>query len=418
MTPISLIGMGLTYHDLTATHLDIIRKADVLVGAKRHLDYFNLPSIQKIEIGKDLQRIINEIKILMNNKTVVILASGDPLFYGIGSMVIRSIGAEKIRVYPNITTVAAAFSRIKESWHDAGVVSLHGRSDENSLLDMLNSKEKIAVFTDPIKNPSWIASLLMSHQIADMDMCVMEHLGFESERIGWYPLQDVASMSFMTPNIVILKRHEMGIGKKEKSDSKLPIYIGMPEESFDHEKGLITKSEIRAVSISKLCLDRTDYVLWDLGAGSGSISIESAILLKNGQIFAVEKNPERICHIENNKRKFGIHNLEIIHAKLPEGMKGIPIPDRIFIGGGGRELKDILGVAMTYLKPGGVIVVNTVLLQNMNTSFNELKSGGFVTDLVQIQVSRCHEMPWGDRLESHNPVWIITGQKPTEVHRE
>ena len=187
-----------------------------------------------------------------------------------------------------------------------------------------------------------------------------------------------------------------------------PPYLGMPDNYYDHQQGLITKSEIRAITISKLRLLK-DHVLWDLGAGSGSISIEASLLVPAGKVFALEKIPERIQQIEINKSRFGVKNLEVVHAVLPEGLEGLPRPDRIFIGGGGRDLAKIINAAVTFLKPDGLVVVNTVLMQNIQTASETLKALDFKISQVQVQISRSRSMPWGDRLEAQNPVWIISG---------
>jgi precorrin-6Y C5,15-methyltransferase (decarboxylating) len=182
----------------------------------------------------------------------------------------------------------------------------------------------------------------------------------------------------------------------------------MPENYYHHQQGLITKSEIRAITLSKLRLLR-DHILWDLGAGSGSVSIEASLLVPAGKIFALEKKPERIEQIEINKNRFGVTNIEIVHAVLPDGLERLPRPDRIFIGGGGRDLANIINAAVPFLKPDGLVVVNTVLVQNIYTATEALKALDFKTTCVQVQIGRSRDMPWGERLDAQNPVWIISG---------
>jgi len=128
----------------------------------------------------------------------------------------------------------------------------------------------------------------------------------------------------------------------------------------------------------------------------------------------LKKKPERIEQIEINKNRFGVTNLEIVHAVLPDGLERLPQPDRIFIGGGGRDLQKIINVAVSFLKPGGLVVVNTVLMQNIQTATETLRARDFKPSIVQVQISRSQDMPWGDRLEAQNPVWIITGSRHSE----
>ncbi len=205
------------------------------------------------------------------------------------------------------------------------------------------------------------------------------------------------------PTWLILKR-----GSEDLKWMK-PLHLGLPDNYYHHQQGLITKSEIRAITLSKLRLLK-DHVLWDLGAGSGSISHRSFPARSVGQgHLPLKKNPERIQQIEINKSRFGVKNLEIVQAVLPEGLEGLPQPDRIFIGGGGRDLKKIINAAVTFLKPDGLVVVNTVLMQNIQTASETLQALDFKTSKVQVQISRSQDMPWGDRLEAQNPVWIISG---------
>jgi precorrin-6Y C5,15-methyltransferase (decarboxylating) len=160
------------------------------------------------------------------------------------------------------------------------------------------------------------------------------------------------------------------------------------------------------------------HVLWDLGAGSGSISIEASLLVPHGRIVSIEKNPERIRNIEENRLRHSVANMDIRQATLPDGLDELPAPDRIFIGGGGRNLEAIIRTAAGYLPPDGVMVLNTVLFDNLTTSLSVLKELGFLTETVQIQINRSREMPWSERFEALSPVWIITGTQQITVSGE
>ena len=404
MKPVSIIGMGLSPEDLTAKHLKLIKQADILIGGKRHLDFFkDYPAVQK-EITRDIKGVIRYVKSQMKIKSIVILASGDPLFFGIGSLLINSLGPENVVIYPNISSVAAAFSRIRESWHDVHVMSMHGRNNKQELFESLAEKDKIAIFTDSDNNPAWIANLLLEKKIIDFNMCVLEQLNTPSERVNWYNLARAAEMEFAEPNLVVLKRIPSQFEKIRN------LYVGMPDNWYDHQNGLITKAEVRAVTLSKLRL-APDHIMWDLGAGSGSISIEASLFVTRGKIFALEQKPDRIKQIKNNQKRFGVNNLEIIHSVLPGGLDDLPVPDRVFIGGGGRDLEKIIKSACKHLKEGGIVVINTVLIQNIKSALDTLKQIGFQTEIVQVQISRGCGMPWGERLEAQNPVWIISGKK-------
>jgi len=406
MKTVSVIGLGLSIDDLTQSHLKLINKADILIGGKRHLEFFKELSCVKKAITKDIKGITVFIDKQRECNSIVVLASGDPLFYGIGSLLVKSLGQENVCIYPNITSIGAAFARIKESWHDAHIISLHGQYDEQKLINSLKHQDKIALLTDSIKSPSWIAGFLIKTGYTDFKICVLEQLGSNSELVKWYDLKEAAEKDFSEPNIVILKRWQELKPVQEKSLDQ--FYLGMPDNKYEHEKGLITKSEVRALTLSKLRL-HPEHVLWDLGAGSGSVGIESSLFITKGKIFAVEQNLDRIKQIQLNKEKFNIKNLELIHARLPDSLENLQKPDRIFIGGSGKNLGKIIRTASNFLKKDGIMVVNTVLLHNIETALNTFQDIGFKTEIIQVQISSGKQMPWSQRLQPQNPVWIITG---------
>lgn len=400
--PVTVVGMGLSPADLTRRRKEIIGSADILVGGRRHLEGFEHLPAEKWPIGRDLDGLMAAIREVMSEKAVVVLASGDPLFFGIGARMVDALGSDNVSIHPNISSVAAAFARIRTPWQDARVLSVHGRFDCRELLAGLRRNDKIAVLTDPEQTPGWLARFLREHGVSGFSLWVFERLGTGDEAV--YAFEDAGEVEdrvFQIPNLVVLIRRSPACSEPR------PLYPGMPDNAFAHERGLITKSEVRAVTISKLRLDRPDLVLWDLGAGSGSVGIEACRFLDQGMVFAVEKKAERIEQIMENRDRFGIQNLRVIRADLPGAPAALPDPDRVFVGGGGRDLPDILRSAARRLRDGGVIVVNTVLIQSVSAALDALKESGFQTDITQIQVSGGKTMPWGERLEAQNPVWII-----------
>jgi precorrin-6Y C5,15-methyltransferase (decarboxylating) len=405
MLPIQIIGVGLGPEDLSAQYRDIIGRADVLVGGRRLLGFFPDSPAEKKPIGKNLDELIAFIRGRIGRKSVVVLASGDPLFFGIGARLVEAFGAERVTIHPNVSSVAAAFARIKEPWGGVRVFSLHGRRNAEELLKALAVERTAAVLTDPEHSPAWLARLLLAGTAGGFRMAVIEALGSGSERHGWYSLAQAAAGRFADPNIVVLKRETGPIA------ARMPLRLGTPDECFEHQQGLITKAEVRAVTLAKLRLG-PGQVLWDLGAGSGSVAVEASLFLGRGRIVAVEKNRQRIEQIKANARRFGVRRLSAVQAELPEGLKGLPQPDRIFIGGGGRNLPAVISEAARHLPAGGLVVINTILLQNVSKAVAALQRLGFATEFVQVQVHRSQAMPYGERLEALNPVWIITGSRP------
>ena len=276
---IQVVGMGLGVRDLTAQHRDIIARADVLIGGKRLLALFPDSPTEKKVIGKDIGEVIAYIRRRAARRSIVVLASGDPLFYGIGAKLVEAFGPERVVFHPNVSSVAAAFARIGQPWQEARVVSLHGKHNQGVLLELLRSEDTVAVLTDPVHDPAGVARLLLEHDLGPLRMCVLEALGTASERVGWHDLRRAVSMKFQEPNIVVIKR------RHDSLDRQRPLLLGAPDAWFEHEKGLITKAEVRAVSLSKLRLCPR-HTLWDLGAGSGSVAIEAALFITAGKIIA------------------------------------------------------------------------------------------------------------------------------------
>ncbi|SMC82496.1 precorrin-6Y C5,15-methyltransferase (decarboxylating) [Desulfocicer vacuolatum DSM 3385] len=429
MSNVHVIGLGLSREDLTLKHLEIIKTADLLVGGQRHLDYFRENHVEKVVITRDIALVIQKIKERMDSQKVVVLASGDPLFYGIGATLVKALGREKVEIHPNISSPAAAFAAMGEPWQDARLISFHGRVSDD-FEHLVKTENKIGILTDATHTPGWIAKFLLSRKITDFHCHVFERLGSgDAKSYIFDDLSLVDTHTFAMPNVVVLKRQkqEDSFCHGRKSTASMhrdgkdravsceavppPVYPGMPDDQFFHENGLITKSEVRSVALSKLKLDAQDYTFWDLGAGSGSVSIEVSRFLSRGQLFAVEKNEKRIVLIERNKQKFCVPNLTVCHGSLPGAMDALPDPDRVFVGGGGKNIARIIHRAGDRLSMHGVMVINTVLVQTMYLAVEALKKMGFKTQFVQLQVAGSSPMPFGERLEALNPVWIITGEK-------
>ncbi|MGD9367722.1 MAG: precorrin-6y C5,15-methyltransferase (decarboxylating) subunit CbiE [Desulfobacteraceae bacterium] len=401
MKKVYIVGMGMSARDVTAAQLEIIQSAQILMGGQRHLDQFKDLSMEKRVITGKVAEAIDYIGKHRADRRIVVLASGDPLFYGIGAQIVQALGCDQVKVFPNITSIAAAFARIGEPWSGVEVISLHGRDRKFDVLAALKRKTVVAVLTDQGQSPGWLARWLMDKAVDRLKMAVFEKLGSSEETFGWYTPDQAAGRTFARPNVVILK-------PAEEDGEVHTLALGMPDDTYCHESGLITKSEVRAVTLAKLQL-RPGLTLWDLGAGSGSVGIEASVLLGSGRIIAVEQKAGRVRQIRQNARRYGVYNHEVIQAKLPDALERLPSADRIFIGGGGRDLASIVQSALRCLEPGGVMVVNTVLVDNLTRTLDVMEAEGMDAEVVQMQVGKSKKMPWSRRLEARNPVWIVSG---------
>jgi precorrin-6Y C5,15-methyltransferase (decarboxylating) len=386
--------------------LDLIDSAEVLVGGKRHLSYFPEHPGEKLAIGTDMDGLLSRIKGLASSQRVVVLASGDPNFYGIGPRLVETLGSENVVIHPNITTVQAAFSRLKMSWHDAEVVSLHGR-DWEGLREAMARGPKLAVYTDPTHTPSRVAGFLMYAGWGVARMCVLEDLGQETEKTTWLEPEDALDRDFSPLNLVVIMR-------ETPAPARAQLHLGMPEDAFTREKGLITKTEVRAVVLAKLALC-PGQILWDVGAGCGSVGLEAGLLIGHGKVFAVEQKVSRFRQIIANRDRFGVQNMEVVCGEAPEALKALPTPDRVFLGGGSHQLEGILDFVIQSMPDHGRLVMTAALMESVHKGQSLIEKQGWETEISQLQINRGHRLGLGTHLEAMNPVWIISARPLKEV---
>lgn len=408
MIPVEVVGLGTSPADLTPRTLAIIQEAQVLVGGKRLLGYFPDHRAEKITLGKSPENVILKLAELAQDRRVVILASGDPNFFGIGSLVVRLLGAENVHLHPNLSAVQVAAARLQIPWEEARLVSLHGRGWP-ALDAALNNPGRIFVYTDSVHTPGAIARRLLDLGRTQVRLCVLEDLGQETERLQWLSLAEAAARSFSSLNTVVLEQGATHSPNRQEPVGKrsATLHLGMPEEAYGPEGGLITKAEVRAVVIAKLALG-PGQVLWDIGAGTGSVGLEASLLLEQGRILAVEKNPPRASRIIVNRDTFGVQNLEVICGQAPECLASLPSPDRVFIGGGGDSVTAILREARRRLQPAGKIVLTASRLETLENIRRFWHQENVLADIVQLQISRSQPLSGGIYLKALNPVWIIT----------
>lgn len=402
MIPVQVVGLGMSPADLTSKALAIIQEAQVLVGGRRLLDYFPQHPAMKIPLGRDPEGTLRQLTSLAETKRVVVLASGDPNFYGIGTLVVKVLGPEHVWIHPNITAIQAVCARLKMPWQDARIISLHGRSWE-PLRVALGQPGPWFIFTDPVHTPGEIARFLQARGLTQARVCVAENLDQDTEQITWLSLAEVMERDFSTLNLmVVLPVPGEGFSPGAQ------LHLGLPEEALVHQAGLITKTEARAVVLAKLQL-LPGQILWDVGAGCGSVGLEASLLVPGGKIYALERHPERAAQITANRDKFGVYNLEVVCAPAPVGLTQLPDPQRVFVGGGGPEVGAIIREVIRRLTTGGRVVITAALLETLEAARNALAEASWEVEVVQLQVSRSHPLAGGTALQALHPVWIISG---------
>jgi precorrin-6Y C5,15-methyltransferase (decarboxylating) len=337
---------------------------------------------------------------------MVVLASGDPNFYGIASYLTGNLGKNIVEIIPNISAMQMSFARIKENWEDAVFASVHSRPIED-IVETVRLNRKIGIFTNGEHTPATIASVLLKHGVDGYQAYVCQNLGRKDEKVVETDLHGLCETECSPLNILILLR----VCQTKPAAVLYPHSLGIPDEEFHQRKpkeGLITKQEVRAVSLAKLRLT-DDNVLWDIGAGSGAVSVEASFLIRKGRIYAIEKNNTDVAIIKKNLQKFHVPNVEVVHTSAPDGLDKLPGPTAAFIGGSGGRMAEILDLLCRRLKPGGRIVINIVALENLNTAVNALQAKGFTADVTLVNISRSTNIKKLNRLEALNPVFVITG---------
>ncbi len=393
--------------------LGLIEKAEILFGGERHLEFFNPANCEKVVVKSNLKEVAAKINSELGKKKMVVLASGDPLFYGIGKYILTKVPREKVEILPYISAMQLAFAKVKESWEDATLVSLHAKPMED-LLNVLRNGEpkKIGLFTDDINTPSVIAKAILESENNGFKAFVCENLGGADENIISGSLEEIAQKQFAPLNVMILVKKAAEYAPRESAPKDLTF--GIADLEFYQrtpEKGLITKSEVRVLSLSKMNI-RKDSTVWDIGAGSGSVSIESALLAPQGKVFAVEKNTDDYALILKNIDKFKTTNVQAIHGLAPEALKSISNdPDAVFIGGSAGSMFEILKVCAERLKAGGRIVVNVITVENLAEAWDAFKKLGMKSEVCLFQVSRSQPILDMTRFAALNPIFMITAKK-------
>ena len=398
-----LVGAGITgWEGFGSKARDVIARADLLIGHQRHLDIFPDFRGEKRELPS-LPEVLEFLR--STEQRVVILASGDPNLFGIARFLLRNLPKERIEILPNVTSVQYAFAQIKEPWDDAIFVSVHGRGLKGTI-DRIVAAEKAAVLTDEKNTPAVIAAELLARGAEGYVVWLCESLGLADEKFTRTDVKGLIELPAAPLNIVIF------IKVWEPTLQQYPL-LGIHDDEFASVKKLITKQEVRAVTLAKLAL-QDDLILWDIGAGSGSVSIEASNLLPNGKLFAIEKNPQALLHLRDNLKKFVARNVQLVEAYAPEGLEGLPDPDRVFIGGSGGNLEEIINFIDKRLKAEGVIVLNAVTLDTLTKSVEFFEDHGYLLEIVCINVARTRNLTEYRMFEAQNPVYIITAKKETE----
>ncbi|MBF0626463.1 MAG: precorrin-6y C5,15-methyltransferase (decarboxylating) subunit CbiE [Magnetococcales bacterium] len=402
---------------------ELLGKANAVFGDQRFLDLYKpllAARCRKKSISDHLPELPGWIQeALGEGRKVAVLASGDPLHHGLGSYLVRRLPPDTCRILGAPSTLQQACERLALPWETAHRMSVHQGDGGDwtptsgpdhplfPVLGALGRYDLITLLTSPVNSPERIARMMVQRGVVEgWEVAVAERLGSAGERISaWISPLETAARVFPAPNVMILRRRGIPAPR--------PPVLGVPDERFRKRsplKGLITRREVRAVALARLELREGD-ILWDIGAGSGSVGLEAARLCSRGMVYAIERNAECLEMIRENRRELGVVNHILFHGEAPRGMEQWPDPDAIFLGGSGGRIEDLVGMAWERLKPGGRLVMNFAVLENLARARNRLQELNAPWEMIQVTVARSR--PLGDlhRLGGEGPVWIVTAAK-------
>ena len=422
MVPIYVIGMGLDgAAGLTAAARQAVESATLLVGGDRHLAYFPHHAATKLPLSDfhdTLRQIHRYLDAAAQDETpaaIAILTSGDPLFFGLGRLLLSEFPAESLTFHPHLSAIQLAFSRIKVPWQDARLVSAHGRSPDTLIQALQQGAAKIAALTDGHNTPTAIARLICELDLPGRYVLwVCENLGGADERVQQFSPVDLAekdAAQFAPLNVVILLRD----AATDAPDlATLPV-LGIPDGaflSFGDRPGLMTKRDVRVLALAELAL-QSGQILWDIGAGTGSVSVEAARLCPASTVYALEKTAAGFSLIQQNAERFRVGNLKAVQGKAPDALYGLPAPDRVFIGGSGGQLGEILDHCAAVLKPEGRIVLAIATLDHLAIAQTWLQANASTWQQYALQVNLARTVPVAalTRFAPLNPVTLITLQR-------
>ncbi|HEY1859688.1 MAG TPA: precorrin-6y C5,15-methyltransferase (decarboxylating) subunit CbiE [Gemmataceae bacterium] len=408
---IHIIGIGSDgLAGLTTRARTLLSGADLVLGSDSVLDLVAEISAQRVRFGPDLQEVVSVLTTNLGSKRMVIVAGGDPLFYGVARYLCERLGKEHFEVLPHVSSMQLAFARVKESWEEAYLTNL-ATHPLDSVLDRIRTAELVGLFTSEEETPATIARTLLVRGLDYFRAYVCENLGAPDERVTQGELADLQDMEFAPLNVMILKR------KPGRPDLAARVgrfrLFGNADDVFAQSQpknGLITQAEVRAIALAQLNLQPSS-VVWDVGAGSGSVAIEAAQVAHLGMVYAIEQDVADYHLIVANAKTFGVFNLKAIHGAAPRVFAGLPPPEAIFVGGTGREVARLLQAAFLALRPGGRMVVNVATLESLSATYATLKSLAHPVQVSLVNVARGVDQLETLRFEAVNPTFLLCVSK-------
>jgi precorrin-6Y C5,15-methyltransferase (decarboxylating) len=409
---IHILGIGSDgLAGLTGRARELLQSAELVLGSESTLRLVPALAAERLPIGPDLLEVVQTLENNLGKKRMVVVASGDPLFYGVARYLCDRLGKDRFEVLPHVSSMQLAFARVKESWEEAYLTNLATHSLE-SVLDRIRTADTVGLFTSAQDDPPSIARQLLTRGLDYFRAYVCENLGGPDERVTQGELAELADMEFDSLNVMILKRKP---GRPDQQAAPAGFRrFGNPDDVFAQSRpksGLITQAEVRALALAQLNI-RPGDVVWDIGAGSGAVAVEAAQLAFPGMVYAIEQDVADYHLIVANAQTFGVRNLTAIHGTAPAVFDGLPAPDAIFVGGTGKEVSRLLEHAFASLRSGGQLVVNVATLDSLAAAYAALRSLARPVEALMVNLARSNEQLETLRFEAVNPTFLMWVRKP------
>ena len=391
-----VVGIGMGNADtLTVGAKRAIESSGLLIGATRLLESFDYVECEKLDLIKP-----SEIIEALANATcdqASILMSGDVGFYSGATALYDKLGEYDVEVIPGISSLVYFCAKLRTTWQDATLVSAHGR--EHDAVGAIQSNAKTFCITGGKTKVDDICRSLVERGLGDVQVAAGERLSYDNERIVEGTAAELAEMTF--ENLTVM------LAVNPKPVARAFAAPSLADGDFLRGKAPMTKEEVRALVISKLHI-AAGHTVWDVGAGTGSVSVEAALAASRGTVCAIERNADAIELMRKNREAFGLTNLVVVEGEAPAALAGLPAPDRVFIGGSAGNLDDIIETALS-ANPCARICVTAITLETLSSMLECLRSRGIEdADIVQVSVARADKVGSYHLMRAENPIYIIT----------
>lgn len=407
---ITIIGVGDDgLEGLTRQARETVAAAATLVGPASLIGKLSKEGQQQVVLSADLEQAAKTIDSGLKTP-IVLLASGDPLFYGTARYLCDHLGKDRFEVLPHVSSMQLAFARVKESWDEAYLTNLATQTLDR-VMERIRSAEKVGAFTTEETPPKALAAAMIEKGIEYFTFYVCENLGSRDERVTRGKAKDIVSQTFSPLNVVVLVRDANVPDRPADMIGKR--LFGNPDEMFLQsrpKRGLLTPSEVRAIALCEMDLG-PQSVVWDVGAGSGSVAIESARIASGGRVYAIEMDAEDYNLLIENSRRFGTSNLTPILGEAPVAWQDLPDPDAMFIGATGRSATQLIEVGWPRLKAGGRMVINIASMENLVMAQRLLQSKTPDVRVLMINLARSTQQLDDLRMEAANPSFLLMARR-------